>query len=120
MEMSHDRAEFLSRVFSRPKPAILNSDSSAEALVRAFEEVQASPNLFNTNVGLVLDHLKETHGFQLSVQDESTVRYVYRAFFESGPELSYTFFGGYGGFMGMPTDAHLITQHYRRSPNLKF
>src|SRR3989441_11905103 len=33
MEMSHDRGEFLSRLFSRPRPAVLNSDSSAEALV---------------------------------------------------------------------------------------
>jgi hypothetical protein len=120
MEMPHDRGEFLSRLFSRPKPAVLNSDSSAEALVRAFEEVQASPNLFSTNVSSVLDHLEKTHGFQLSAQDESTVRYVYRAFFESGPKLSYTFFGGYAGFMGMPTYAQLMTENDGHSRNWNF
>jgi hypothetical protein len=121
MEMSHDREEFLSRLFSRPKPVVLNSDSTAEALVRAFERVQASPNLFSSNVSSVLDRLEKSHGFQLSVGDESTLRYVYRAFFESGPELSYTFFGGgYSGFMGMPTYAQLITENDGHSRNWNF
>jgi hypothetical protein len=120
MEMSHDRGEFLSRLFSRPRPAVLNSDSSAEALVRAYEEVQASPNLFSTNVRSVLEHLGQTHRFQLSAEDEASVRYVYRAFFESGPELSYTFVGGYRGFMGMPTYAQLMTEHDGHSRNWNF
>src|SRR3989441_2683251 len=100
MEMSQDRGEFLSRLFSRPKPAVLTPESSAETLARAYEEVQASTNLFNTNIRFVLDHLEKTHGFQLSAEDEASVRHVYRAFFESGPDLSYTFFGGYGGAFG--------------------
>lgn len=115
METSQDRGEFLSRLFSRPKPAVLAPDSSADALARAYEEVQASTNLFNTNIRFVLDHLEKTHGFQLSAEDEASVRHVYRAFFESGPDLSYTFFGGYGGFMGMPTYAQLMTENDGRS-----
>jgi hypothetical protein len=110
METSHDRAEFLSRLFSRPKPAVLTPDSSAEAMGRAYQQVQASTGMFDTNIRLVMDHLEKTHGFQLSAEDEASVRHVYRAFFDSGPDLSYTFFGGYGGFMGMPTYAQLMTE----------
>ena len=120
MEMSYDRAEFLSRLFSRPKPAVLAAEPGVEALFRAYEEAQSSSNLFNANVRLVLDHLEKTHGFQLSSEDEATIRYVYRAFFESGPDLSYTFFGGYGGFMGMPTYAQLMIENDGRSRNWSF
>src|SRR6266581_1475363 len=91
MEMSYDRAEFLSRLFSRPKPAVLAAEPNVQALFHAYEDAQSSSNLFNANVRLVLDHLEKTHGFQLSSEDEATIRYVYRAFFESGPDLSYTF-----------------------------
>ena len=99
---------------------MLAAEPAVEALFRAYEEAQSSSNLFNANVRLVLDHLEKTHGFQLSTEDEATVRYVYRAFFESGPDLSYTFFGGYGGFMGMPTYAQLMIENDGRSRNRSF
>jgi hypothetical protein len=110
MEMSSDRAEFLSRLFSRPKPPSLSASTRAEALFNAYDKVRASETLFEANARLVLEYLKEEKGFDLSVEDETAIRKVYAAFFDSGPDLRYSFFGGYGIFMGMPTYADLMTE----------
>src|SRR5439155_11573868 len=40
MEVSSDRAEFLSCLFSRPKPASVNANTSPDALFREYEETQ--------------------------------------------------------------------------------
>src|SRR5207247_10696999 len=41
IELSADRAEFLSRLFSRPRQADLDKDSSVGALFDAFQEIEA-------------------------------------------------------------------------------
>jgi hypothetical protein len=120
MELSVDRAEFLSRLFSRPRPSVLSTNSSAESLFREYGAAQASKNLFDTNLRLVLDHLEKKKGFALSRDDEETVLKVYGAFFESGPNLSYTFLGGYSGFMSMPTYADLMTENDGHTRNWNF
>jgi hypothetical protein len=120
MELSSDRTEFLSRLFSRPRPTSLRTNSSADVLVRAYERAEPRDSLFETNVRLVLDHLERTKGVGLSEEDEVSIRYVYRAFFESGPQLTYTFLGGYGGFMGMPTYADLMTENDGHTRNWNF
>jgi hypothetical protein len=118
MEVSSDRAEFLSRLFSRPKS--LNSDSSPEVLVRAYEQARPSEDLFDANVRLVIDFLTMTKGFDLSAEDEANIRYVYQAFFDSGLDLRYTFLGGYGGFLGMPTYGDLMVENDGHARNWNF
>lgn len=120
MELSANRAEFLSRLLSRPCPSSINENSSPEALVRAYEKVHPGTDLFDANVAMVLDQLEKKKGFSLSPEDEERVRYVYRAFFEPGIDLHYTFLGGYGGFMGMPTYGDLITENDGRTHNWNF
>jgi hypothetical protein len=120
MESSPNRVEFLSRLMSRPRPESLGTDSNPDALVRAFEGVHASPELFEENVRWVLDYLEEKKGFGLSTEDEDRIRYIYRAFFDSGVDLHYTFVGGYGGFIGMPTYGDLMTESDGRTHNWNF
>jgi hypothetical protein len=120
MERSENRAEFLSRLFSRPRPKSIAVNSSPEELVSEFQRIQPSSILFEENLKLVLLHLESTKGFELSKDDEERIRYVYRAFFESGPDLHYTFLGGYGGFMGMPTWGELIMENDGRTRNWNF
>ena len=120
MEVSSDRAEFLSCLFSRPKPASVNANTSADALFREYEETQPSPALFEANLRLVIDHLEKRKGFELSSEDEASIRHVYQAFFDSGPELRYTFLGGFGGLMNMPTYAELMTENDGHSRNWSF
>jgi hypothetical protein len=120
MEMSAGRVEFLSRLFSRPQPASLHDDATPEVLVRAYEHVQADGESFERNVTSVLEYLEKKRGFELSSDDEAGVRKVYQAFFESGPDLSYTFLGGYGSFMGMPTYGDLMTENDGYTRNWNF
>jgi hypothetical protein len=120
MELSGDRADFLSRLFSRPRPPSLRANSSPDTLVSAYEEVRPSENLFEANLQLVLDHLMGTKGFELSSEDQESVRRVYRAFYEPGPDLTYTFLGGYGGLMGMPTYGELMTEDDGHTRNWNF
>ena len=120
MELSADRAEFLSRLFSRPRPAGLNARSSPETLYRTYQAAEESTSLFNRNLREVWSHLIKTHQFQLSADDEKSIRYVYNAFFESGPDMSYVFMGSLGGGWGMPTYGDLMTATDRLGRNWSF
>lgn len=123
METSADRSEFLSRLFSRPPPGPLEADVEPEQLFRAFESVAESPALLETNVERVLNYLEKEKGFTLSEEDEAGIRHIADTFAQSGPEMSYTFTGGYGGFgrfRGMPTYSDLMTENDGISRNWNF
>jgi hypothetical protein len=89
-ELSADRADFLSRLFSRPRPADIGPDSSAVVLFNAFRDVPASEELYGANVQAVKNHLSSQHGFGLTVEDENAIAYILRAFFLGGPNLTYS------------------------------
>jgi hypothetical protein len=93
-ELSADRAEFLSRLFARPKPAGLKADATAEELFTAYMNVPSSFALFGENYAAARDHLLHSHKFALREEDISGLAYVYNAFYKAGPELNYTFSNG--------------------------
>lgn len=102
-EMSADRAEFLSRLFSRPRPAGLTASSTVEQLMSAYDAVAPSPDLYQKNLQDVVDWLTKKHGFALHTDDPAGIDYVYRtAFYNGGPELTYSMAGrgARGGFGG--------------------
>jgi hypothetical protein len=88
-EMSRNRAEFVSRLFSRPRPRGLNSATPVDKLFAAYANVEGSEALFSTNSKRVERWLLEKHDFPLTPEDLSSLRYVYRAFFVAGPALRY-------------------------------
>jgi hypothetical protein len=121
MELSADRTEFLSRLFSRARPPSLARHSTPDGLVRAYQTQEPSADLFDKNITEVLHHLETTKAFNLSREDEASLRYVYKAFFESGLDLTYTFIGGYrGGGMDMPTYGQLMNDNDGRTHNWNF
>jgi hypothetical protein len=120
IETSPDRAEFLSRLFSRPRPPGLGLSSGPDVLVRAYEPVPPSDSLFDANVNRVLDFLEKAKGFGLSAADKAGIRYVYKAFYDDGPDLRYTFLGGYGGYMGMPSYGELMKETDGHTHNWNF
>lgn len=91
MERSVDRGDFLSRLFSRPRPAGLEESSTPKALFDAYREVAGDEMLFQKNLQDVEDRLVEGHGFPLTEEDLRSLEYVYRAFFSEGPDLRYSF-----------------------------
>jgi hypothetical protein len=109
-ELSQDRADFVSRLFSRPRPKGLTEVASAEEIFAAFDTVREDNILFEDNLSLVLQHLMETHGFGLSEDDRVQIRYVFSNFYQEGPDMSYSFLGSYyQGTLGMPTYRQLMT-----------
>jgi hypothetical protein len=91
VELSSDRAEFLSRLFSRRQPAGVEHAATTRALLDAYAVAVADDTLFARNVRFVSDHLVKHHGFALSSGDLTAIAHVQRAFFEAGPELRYAY-----------------------------
>src|SRR6266496_1566913 len=91
VELSSDRAEFLSRLFSRRQPARVEHAATARALLDAYAGAVPDDTLFARNVRDVSAHLVNHHGFALSSGDLTAIAHVQRAFFDAGPELRYAF-----------------------------
>jgi hypothetical protein len=119
METSSDRAEFLSRLFARPG-VDSTTNSTPETLFHAYKLSRPIPAFFEANIRRVVEYLEHQKGFKLSEQDEAGIRHVVQAFFLSGPELSYTFIGGYGNFRRMPSYSDLMTESDGVSRNWNF
>jgi hypothetical protein len=109
IEASNDRADFLSRLFSRPRPANLDKSSTAKQLLDAFMQSPHDEALFQKNLQEMLDRLVKRHGFPLTDDDRHSLEYVYRAFFSEGPDLRYSFPRQQFGARWFPNYAELMT-----------
>jgi hypothetical protein len=96
IELSADRAEFLSRLFSRPRPAGLAAGSTAGGLMNAFDAATPDRSLYQQNLRAVVDHLTHRHGFALSQEDLAGIEFAYSNFFAGGPDLAFVSNGGGG------------------------
>jgi hypothetical protein len=108
-EMSTDRADFVSRLFSRVKPAGLTVASPVEQIFDAVQATTPSRETFERNVKSVADWLTVRHGFALRPEDLPGIEYVYTQFFAAGPGLVYTLNTSSGGrAIGSPSYAALM------------
>jgi hypothetical protein len=111
IEQAGDRADLLSLLFARSRPPGLDSSSSVDSLFAAFERAAPDSTLFKSTLAAVERSLLRQHHFTLSHDDLAKIAYVYAAFFQQGPELSYSFSSpprwGYGRMM--PSYAELMT-----------
>ena len=87
--LSSDRADFVSRLFSRHRPDGLGSRSSAQEIFTRYAGVPPSPGLLSSNAALVRDLLLKTHGFTLSETDLAWIDRVFKAFYTDGPEIQF-------------------------------
>jgi hypothetical protein len=114
IEMSADRAEFISRVFSKARPAGVGAASSVHDLFAAYADVPTSEDLYRQNVRVIRERLLKRHGFPLSVEDLRHLESIYFAFFWDGPALRYSMSMGPGGGRGFggrfPTYEDLMLQ----------
>jgi len=102
-EMSADRADFLSRLFSRPRPADIGRSLTVTALFEAYREVEPDQKLFEDTYAAVLNHLTKDHGFALTQDDQNVLGYILRAFYIGGPNLGYA-----GPPPGRPTAPRIL------------
>jgi hypothetical protein len=93
IESSGDRAEFLSRLFSRKRPPELGPTTPADALFASFRLEKADRQMFQQTLQAVKDVLIVKHGFPLSADDQKQIEYVFKAFYDHGPALRYSFTG---------------------------
>ena len=97
-ELTKDRTEFVSMLFSRPRPAGLGRNPTAVELFAAFSDVAADEALFQKNLKAIKTHLTRTRELPLSTRDLDGLEYAYHAFFSRGFAVRYS-----------PTYADLMT-----------
>ena len=111
IEMSRDRADFVSLLFARPRPAGIASDVTPEALFNAFANVATDTLVYAKNLAAITDWLTKRHAFTLSAADLQSLDYVYRAFATAGPDITYGFPNGGGrGFGRWPSYVQLMLE----------
>lgn len=64
-ELSKDRADFVSMLFSKKRPDGLTSRSTARELFSAYAGVETSEALYKDNLAAIHAHLTKAHAFPL-------------------------------------------------------
>jgi hypothetical protein len=110
IELSSDRVDFYSRLFSRKRPDGLGTMSTIQDIVQAFANVPPSEALARDTLKGIEDHLVKKHGFPLDEDDLKGIEYVYGMFAQFGPAITYQSSNrGRFGFGNMPNYAELQT-----------
>jgi len=107
-ELSADRAEFVSRLFSKARPGSLTAKSTVAEIFGAFAAVPASNRLFNDNLKAIDNLLVKKRGLALSPDDVAGIRHVYNAFYLYGQHIQYSSTSSFGGSF-QPDYAELMT-----------
>ena len=88
-ELSTDRADFVSRLFSRRRPAGLEPAASVDEIFRRYEGVAASPEEYDRNATLIRQRLIATHRFPLSNPELESIERAREAFYSDGLEIQF-------------------------------
>ena len=88
-ELSADRIDFVSRLFSRDRPASLKGDVSVHDLFEAYHVARPSAALLARTDAAVRERLLETHRLPLAAADLESIRHALTAFHTFGPEIAY-------------------------------
>ena len=89
-ELAADRSEFVSLLFSRPKPANLPKDATPVDLFAAFGAVAPAGADYERNLARIKNHLVATRRLPLSIEELKGIEYVYSNFFRFGPWIGYS------------------------------
>jgi hypothetical protein len=98
-ELAKGRAEFVSMLFSRPRPRHIGPESTAADLFSAVGTLRGDEALYTRNLKTIQDHLTRTRGLPLSAGDLEGIEHAYHAFYSKGFGVRFT-----------PTYADLMTQ----------
>ena len=88
-ELAADRADFVSLLFSIPRPGGLTGASSAAAIFAAFSRQKSSETAYRANLARITSLLIETRHWPLSADDVRGVETVYESFYRFGLMISY-------------------------------
>lgn len=90
-ELSADRAGFISRLFTKPRPAALTATSTARQIMDAYWTTSTGDEAaYRANLAAVITQLTKTDGIPLSAADVEGVGAAYRTFYYYGPAINYS------------------------------
>jgi hypothetical protein len=113
--LSPNRAEFLSRLFSKPLTGEGTPLPSApiDRMLKYFSEVSATDEAFNSNLAFIRKAIEDDFSFALSERDASYLETVYSAFKDEGLNIQYRSGTGNSGgpqWAGFPTFRELVLE----------
>jgi hypothetical protein len=114
-ELAKDRADFISLLFSKPRPASLDATTSIQRMWNAYASVPSDRDLAAKNAVRLVDHLTRTHHFTFTAAESAQLESVRAAFVLFGPDISTRGWGGVGragGYGGGGTFADLTGWAY--------
>jgi hypothetical protein len=88
-ELARDRADFVSMLFSRPRPERLSIDSPVADLF-AFSSTGNDEALYERNLKAIVDRLVKFHGMPLSPREVEGLTRIYRVFFDRGAAIRFS------------------------------
>ncbi|HET9265533.1 MAG TPA: hypothetical protein VFO14_20945 [Vicinamibacterales bacterium] len=119
-ELSDNRVEFVSRLFSKETPPGLGSKSTAREIFAAFAKLDTSDTLYQRNLLDIEQHLLKKRKLPLSAVDLKGIEYVYHAFYWYGPIIQYWSSTGARGFRDAPTYVDLMIADDGQGQNRSF
>ena len=96
-EMSKDRADFLTMLFARPRPAGMDSTTGIQKMWEAYWVVGMDTALARMTTERVVNDLTKPHQFVFTQDEMGQLRSVLEAFQSLGPAISTRGGGGGGG-----------------------
>jgi hypothetical protein len=97
-ELADDRADFISLLFAKPRPAGLERNAPIEKIWDAYWNVNSDSAAASRNYARIVEHLTRTHGFTFTSEESAQLKWVFDAFYGYGPVISTR--GAPGGFGG--------------------
>ncbi|HET9129888.1 MAG TPA: hypothetical protein VFO86_03005, partial [Terriglobia bacterium] len=107
-ELSPTRGDFVSRLFSRKRPAGLDEKADVAAMFAAFEKLPSDADLFVQSMAAVKSNFRK-HGYQLSNDDMVHIEFVYQVFMRGGPKMDYQFSSAQAAMSQPPSYSQLMT-----------
>jgi hypothetical protein len=99
-EMAKDRADFISVLFAKPRPAGIDDNTSIAQIWELYRKVPTDSALGARNYRAVVERLTKTHGFTFTADESEKLKAVYDAFFYYGPSITTRGMGGGRGNSG--------------------
>ena len=111
-EMSHNRAEFLCNLFSKPLPPRHRPTvhASLPDLVSYVEEIQPTESVFRKNLSEILQRIRNRYEFHLTEVDVRSIREIYREFYTQQLEIRFRSFGR-PNFRFYPSFKEMLLEH---------
>ena len=98
-QLAPNRAQFLSRLLSKPLPkeGAPAADAAASELITFFGKIPATDQAYTANLAEIRRIIQEDFQLPLSDRDRAGLEYVYKSFREEGLDISFKLDGGYQG-----------------------